>query len=706
MKKLLFIFPLFFMLLSVRAQIAINTDGSMADSSAMLDVKSTTKGMLIPRMTVIERNAIVSPLQGLLIYQIDGTAGFYYYDGYAWGAVGSQTLYVNDLNDAKTAGNSLYVGSLAGTNDNTTDSRNVGVGVSSLYTTNGGVQNTAVGYNTLDHNTGSYNTAVGYLSLQNNTSSGNSALGVQSLVNNTSGAYNCAFGYNAMFTNTNGNFNAAFGDNSLNANTTGKYNAAFGYGALISSTTADSNTAMGIFALGRTTTGYNNTAVGAKADFNNQQGARNTIIGFEAGLGTSSHTKSGNIFLGYQAGYNETESNKLYIENSNSSTPLIYGEFDNDILRINGTLDINNAYQFPTADGASGQTLQTDGSGNLSWGTSGVSDINDLSDAKTSGSSLFLGSGAGAADDSIDNKNVAVGVEALNAVTSGTSNVATGYNALYSNIHGDANTAIGNYALYSDTSGHDNTAMGYGAGYRNTAGDYNTLIGRDALLNNQIGSFNTIIGYEAGEGTTIHSQSYCTFLGYHAGYNETGDNKLYIENSTSSTPLIYGEFDNDMVTIYGNLGVGTKLFGNGTRTLSLTNGTIPGSSITDGVMLYAEDVSASSELKVRDEAGNVTTLSPHNFSMTKKSEPMAWSFYSENHATGKKINVDMLKTVRLIEKITGEKLVYIQDIDDDQHSIEAKASTEGIIQQQQEQINRLIKLNEALAKRIEILESK
>ena len=43
------------------------------------------------------------------------------------------------------------------------------------------------------------------------------------------------------------------------------------------------------------------------------------------------------------------------------------------------------------------------------------------------------------------------------------------------------------------------------------------------------------------------------FLGYYAGYNETGDNKLYIENSDSSSPLIYGEFDNDMVAINGQI---------------------------------------------------------------------------------------------------------------------------------------------------------
>ncbi len=64
--------------------VAINNDGSSADGSAMLDVKSTDMGMLIPRMTEVQRDAIGTPATGLMIYQTDGTAGFYYYDGTSW----------------------------------------------------------------------------------------------------------------------------------------------------------------------------------------------------------------------------------------------------------------------------------------------------------------------------------------------------------------------------------------------------------------------------------------------------------------------------------------------------------------------------------------------------------------------------------------------------------------------------------------------
>jgi hypothetical protein len=78
------------------------------------------------------------------------------------------------------------------------------------------------------------------------------------------------------------------------------------------------------------------------------------------------------------------------------------------------------------------------------------------------------------------------------------------------------------------------------------------------------------------------------------------------------------------------------------------------------VALYADPVGGSSELTVVDAAGNRTVLSPHNFSLIPEgpSEPLAWSYYSEQG--DKTINVDMLKMARLLEQLTGEKLVYIK----------------------------------------------
>jgi hypothetical protein len=88
---------------------------------------------------------------------------------------------------------------------------------------------------------------------------------------------------------------------------------------------------------------------------------------------------------------------------------------------------------------------------------------------------------------------------------------------------GNYNTFSGNYAGRSNTTGYYNTFSGYGAGYYNTKGNYNTFSGYGAGYSNTTGSGNV-------------------FLGYQAGYNEIASNKLYIDNSSTGTPLIYGDF--------------------------------------------------------------------------------------------------------------------------------------------------------------------
>jgi len=81
-------------------------------ASAQLDIASTSKGMLVPRMTFVQRNAIASPATGLLIYQTDFVSGFYFYNGTVWTPVSTATNYFTAL------GNNIY-------NNNT---GNVGIG--------------------------------------------------------------------------------------------------------------------------------------------------------------------------------------------------------------------------------------------------------------------------------------------------------------------------------------------------------------------------------------------------------------------------------------------------------------------------------------------------------------------------------------------------------------------------------------------------
>jgi hypothetical protein len=70
---------------SYAQSLAVNTDGSTANASSLMEVKSTTKGVLIPRMSKTQKNAIASPAIGLLIFQnAPDSIGFHYYNGSGW----------------------------------------------------------------------------------------------------------------------------------------------------------------------------------------------------------------------------------------------------------------------------------------------------------------------------------------------------------------------------------------------------------------------------------------------------------------------------------------------------------------------------------------------------------------------------------------------------------------------------------------------
>jgi hypothetical protein len=144
--------------------------------------------------------------------------------------------------------------------------------------------------------------------------------------------------------------------------------------------------------------------------------------------------------------------------------------------------------------------------------------------------------------------------------------------------------------------------------------------------------------------------------------NSGGNLFIDSRNNTSNGSIIfrgYSAAEYARISNVGNLLLGGTVNPlSATKAFAIFNGTAPTASVADGVVLYAEDVSGSSELKVRDEDGNVTTLSPHNFDLIPEgpSEDMAWSYYSEKD--GKRINVDMLKAIRILEQLSGEQLVF------------------------------------------------
>ncbi len=97
---------------------AINTDGSTANNSALLDIKSTTKGLLIPRMNKAQRTTIATPANGLLVYQnAPDSTGFYYYNGTVWAWLTNPNP-PNAWNINGNSGTNVFT-NYVGTNDNT-----------------------------------------------------------------------------------------------------------------------------------------------------------------------------------------------------------------------------------------------------------------------------------------------------------------------------------------------------------------------------------------------------------------------------------------------------------------------------------------------------------------------------------------------------------------------------------------------------------
>lgn len=236
--------------------VAINMTGDCANPSAMLDVNSQSKGLLIPRMTKGEREAIASPAHGLIIYQTEGgPEGIYVYDGVQWVA---------------------YVAGDAGLN--------VALGPRALDSDNGGSANIAIGFAALQINGGHDNLAIGSQALDSTLfGDDNIAIGRKAMYQNQDGSDNIAIGRHALRNNAYGQENIAIGLDALGGGLGfGKQNVAIGTGALSSAMGTDKrNTGIGAFAL-LNNTGDENTAVGDSALRSATDGNRLTAIGFRA----------------------------------------------------------------------------------------------------------------------------------------------------------------------------------------------------------------------------------------------------------------------------------------------------------------------------------------------------------------------------------------------------------------------------------------
>nr|WP_314866992.1 hypothetical protein [uncultured Flavobacterium sp.] len=117
----------------VQAQTGIGT--TTPDASAKLEISSTSKGLLVPRMTAAQKSSIVSPANGLLVYQTDAPTGFYVNTGTAASPLWSRTStdWTKSGNDISfNTGNISTTGSVTGGNSSTSTISGFGANVATI----------------------------------------------------------------------------------------------------------------------------------------------------------------------------------------------------------------------------------------------------------------------------------------------------------------------------------------------------------------------------------------------------------------------------------------------------------------------------------------------------------------------------------------------------------------------------------------------
>ncbi|MEP7164638.1 MAG: tail fiber domain-containing protein [Ferruginibacter sp.] len=505
--------------------LGVNTTGAPAATSAILDVSSTDKGMLVPRMSKTERNAIASPATGLMVFQnAPDSVGFYYYDGTVWlwlATNKSSAGWLTTGNAGTTIANNFFgttdniplsfrqnnkwLGRWNGTTSNyfigdssgynNTGINNVAMGTRALFKNINAYGNVAIGNNAMENNTtGLRNVAVGDSSLftqsynpglylSDNTAIGSKALFFNQPTSNANGIKNTAIGNEAMYLNTTGSENTALGVSALRENTTGSLNTAIGRSANRLSRSGLFNTYIGYSTGYSDSTGISNTGVGSNALYKHQRGNDNVAVGVSAmGLDSSG---IGNTAIGTFSGYSSDTSDltvsvgyyAMYYNNRSYNTALgAYAGFSNSRASTNSSQGIEN-----TIMGYAALNGNAFGSQNTAIGYKAMA--------------IFE---PGLVSGTSPSRNVGIGDSALQQ-NRGNDNVAIGYRSLSkaNNTNQNQHVAVGSRALLNTTASYPNTAIGYSSQDSATTGLANTSLGSYSLVMNKLGSNNTAIGNTA-----------------------------------------------------------------------------------------------------------------------------------------------------------------------------------------------------------------
>lgn len=451
------------------------------------------------------------------------------------------------------------------------------------------------------------NNADGQLLMEFENNENNTYIGKNAGINSVSN-YNVFIGSNAGKDNTIGAKNTYLGGLAGERGISSASNTIIGHKAGTKNN-GNYNTFIGENAGHEHITGHQNTFIGEQSGKFNQ-GDRNVALGSEAGKFA---TGDRNVLLGAEAGTNSNGGNKLYIENSDadSTAALIYGEFDNDKLWLNGEVNVNGDYSLPTDTAALNQFMIMGADGKLKWYSEQVKQtgveaqwgrINTHEEVYTGSDTIFrtwtsyihtplitdqdydtkieVQDIDGADQDKIDmtidgtlrytikdtglgmsvieqhnnNENIFIGRDAGQTSTGG-KNTFVGYKAGEDVLNGEYNTYLGKSAGQSAKGGYNVTVGEYSGA--NVKGDYNTTLGVNSGRSIE-GDRNLVLGEGAARNAKGNDN---VFIGSRAGYSANSDNKLYIENTDadSTAALIYGEFDTNKLRLNAEVNINEKM---------------------------------------------------------------------------------------------------------------------------------------------------